>query len=447
MTDSILFKSVQLVLPSGIREGDVLVKNGKIFALDWVLNVPAEVTIHEPGLMLMPGCLDPHVHFREPGATWKESIYTGSRAAVSGGVTSFFDMPNTSPPAITVERIEEKKAIAAATSLANYNFFIGATTENLDACIAVENVPGIKIFVGSSTGDLLVEHPADLERLFASGNRLIAVHSESEQMIRDAKSRYAGSTDVSDHCRMRPPEAALASTRFLVGLAKKYERRLHICHLTTQEEAEFLALEKDPEFITTEVSPQHLLLSAPGVYSIFGTYAQINPPIRETRHRQALWKALMSGVIDCVATDHAPHTIAEKEQAFGKAPSGMPGVETSLPLLLNLVNEGKCTVEDVVKWMCEKPAEVFGVKGKGRLQVGYDADLVLVDLKAKKTIENASVVSACGWSIFNGKSVQGWPVATFVNGQMVFREGDFFEAIKGKEVVLRPRWECEKGKV
>ncbi len=441
MVESLLIKAVKIMTPSGIREGDVFVKNGKISALDWHLDVPAQQVINEPGLMLMPGVLDPHVHFREPGAEWKETLYSGSKAAVSGGVTGFFDMPNTKPSATTYESIAEKKRIASETSLANYNFYVGATTENLDVCNSIENVAGIKLFVGSSTGELLMQDERDIERLFANGKRLIAVHSELEQIIREKKLLYSGSEEIRDHIKMRPPEAALLSTQMLVRLAKKYRRRLHICHLTTQEEAEFLATEKDPEFISTEVSPQHAILAAPGVYTLFGNYAKINPPIRESRHRNALWLALKSGVIDCVGTDHAPHTIEEKEQPFSKAPAGMPGVETSLPLFLNLMNQGKCTLEEVVMWLCERPAKLFGVQGKGRIQIGYDGDLVLVDLKAKRTIDNKMLNSKAGWSVFNGKMIEGWPVATFVNGQLVWREGDFFEGVKGQEIKVKPSWE------
>lgn len=428
--ESILFKDVQMVLPEGIRQGDLLVEHGKITQIEPNIHFPAQLVIHEKGLTLLPGVIDPHVHFRDPGAPHKETIASGSRAAVAGGVTSFLDMPNTTPSATTREAIAQKKAIAAETSLANYGFFIGATPDNLEELQRVEQVPGIKIFMGSSTGSLLVDRPDDLERIFRDTPHLIAVHAEDEAMVLANKKQYEGSQDVWDHTKIRSPEAALKATEFAVALAKKYQKRLHICHLTTEQEAFFLAQNK-PKCVSTEVSPQHLLLFGEGMYRRLGTLAQINPPLRDERHAKILWMALQTGVIDCIATDHAPHTLEEKAQPFGKAHSGMPGVETSLSLILTLMNKGKCHLEDVVKWMSAKPAELYGIVGKGQLKVGYDADLTLVDLKAKRKLTNASQYTKVGWTAFEGWEVQGLPIATFVNGNQVFREGDFFTEVKG----------------
>lgn len=435
MIESLLIRDVELVCPEGILQGDLLVRDGKIVRIADKINASAELEIRETGLTLLPGVIDPHVHFRDPGAEHKEDLISGPRAAASGGVTSFFDMPNTKPAATTAELIAQKKQLASEKSIINYNFFIGATNDNLDECLAVENVPGIKIFVGSSTGNMLVNDSAILDQFFRSGNRLIAVHSEDEATIRANQKRFAASRDVSDHMRIRSDEAAIKCTKMLVELAAKYNRRLHICHLTTKQEAEFLA-KKKPACVTTEVTPQHLLLAAPEVYEQFGTFAQINPPIRTADHRDALFKALKNGVIDFVATDHAPHTIDEKAVPFGDAPSGMPGVEHSLALMLTLVAQGRCSLEDVVRWLSVRPAEAYRIGNKGQLKVGFDGDLVLVDRKKTWAISNDKVVSKAGWTCFDGYSVTGLPLATFVNGQMVFREGDFFTSVKGCEVQI-----------
>lgn len=438
MTESILFKNVQLLCDDDIKQGDLFVKGGKIQEIGPSINRAAELELNEPSLMLMPGCIDPHVHFRDPGAEWKEDLESGSRAAAAGGVTSFFDMPNTSPATTTEELMAEKKEIASKKSLVNYNFYIGATPDNCDDLNNCDNVPGIKIYVGSSTGSLLVDQQENLRRIFKSGRRLIAVHSENEEMVQENARRYASSTDVKDHLNVRTTEAAVTCTKELVALSQEFKRRLHICHLTTQEEAEFLAsIRPESPFITTEVSPQHLFLGAPDIYDKLGTFAQINPPIRDKRHGEHLRKALRQGVISCMGTDHAPHTIEEKSQIYGKAPSGMPGVETWLPLMLNWAAQGECSYHDVWRWCSYNVAQIFSIENKGRLEVGCDADLVLIDTKAKYRIENDKQVTKSKWSAFNGRSVQGKIIATYVNGNLVFQEGDFFDDIKGQEVQIR----------
>src|SRR5688572_13360745 len=299
----------------------------------------------------MPGVIDPQVHFREPGLTHKEDLHSGSRACAAGGVTSFLEMPNTSPPTTTPEALAWKKQRAEETSLVNYGFFIGATPDNVEVLDAVEQVAGIKIFMGSSTGTLLVSERADLERIFASGTRLIAVHAEDEARL---KERYAQSTSVDPkaHSEIRDVESALIATRLAVELSDLHQRRLHILHLSTGDEADFLRAHGKGETITCEVTPQHLLLNAPEIYDRIGTRAQMNPPLRTVEHSQRLWAALLDGTIDCIATDHAPHTLEEKAKGFGKTPSGMPGVETALPLMLDAAHRKLCSVEQVVRWMC-----------------------------------------------------------------------------------------------
>ncbi len=439
MIDSILLRSIDILTPQGLRTGDLLIRNGKIAQLAPSISDAAELIIHEKGLTVLPGVIDPHVHFREPGNDPKETLESGSKAAAAGGVTSYLDMPNNKPPTITAAQIAAKKQRASKTSKVNYNFFIGATRDNLDELNTTPNIPGIKIFVGSSTGDLLVDDPKDLERLFANGTRLIAVHSEDEATVLANKERYKNSTNPADHEKIRSPEAALKSTKFLVGLALKHRRRLHILHLTTEEEVLFLnTIPKNP-YVTSEVCVQHLLIHGPGLYEKWGAFAQINPPLRENpRHAAALWQALKDGTIQCIATDHAPHTIEEKRQPFGKAPSGMPGVETALPLMLTQAHQKNCTLEQVARWMSQAPAELYKMQTKGQLKEGWDADLVIVDLNKTKTLTNKTQHTQCAWTLFENWKVTGIPLITIVNGQIAYREGDFPPSPPGKEIQILP---------
>ncbi|MCF7822935.1 MAG: dihydroorotase [Candidatus Marinimicrobia bacterium] len=436
MIAPILIKNAKCVSSQAIIQQDVLLKDGKIVEIGQIDEKHAEKIIDASHFFLLPGALDPQVHFRDPGMTWKEDLRTGSMAAAAGGVTSFFDMPNTKPSTITLDAMAERKRAAAEKCVVNYNFFIGATNTNLDVLNGVENVPGIKIFMGSSTGDLLVSDTSDLEQIFANGSRLIAVHAEDDDIINAAREIYRNSRDFNHHQFVRPADAALKSTTLAVELAIKYQRRLHILHLTSLDEVRYLEFQKSKAPISAEVCPQHLLLSAPYVYEKLGAYAQMNPPIRDMNHSEALWKGLMDGVIDCIATDHAPHTHEEKAKPFGEAPSGMPGVETSLPLMLDRANRGLCKLEDVVKWMCEKPVELYRVKNKGQIKVGFDADLVLVDMQKEKTIENGKLFTKVNWSPFDGWKTRGWPVKTLVNGQIVFDDGMVNTEVKGREILI-----------
>ncbi|MGC6367510.1 MAG: dihydroorotase [Candidatus Marinamargulisbacteria bacterium] len=426
MTESILFKDIQLVLPNDVRQGDVLVTNGKIAKIAPSLADDAELVVNETGLTLMPGVIDTHVHFREPGPTQKETIASGSKAAVSGGVTTFFDMPNNNPATITIDALNHKKQLAKASSYANYNFYIGATLDNIDALIKAENCPGIKIFMGSSTGNMLVDDQQILDDIFKHANKPIVIHSEDETMVRNNMDRYKGSSDVADHMNIRTPEAALACTKRAVALAKKHQQRLHILHLTTAEEVDWLLSQDLPAYITVEVCIQHLLLHAPDVYDRLGTFAQINPPLRTEAHANRLWYGLQQGLISSIVTDHAPHLIEEKHQPFGQAPSGMPGVETLLPLTLQFYQQQRATLNDVSRWLSGAAQQLFNIDRRGQLLERYFADFAIVDLNSEWTIENKTTVSQCGWSAFDGWTVKGKPIMTFVNGQQVFREGEFF---------------------
>ncbi len=436
MVESVLIKNVEIVSEKGVVTGDVFFENNVITDIAPSISKHAELEINDSGLTLLPGVIDPHVHFREPGSEQKETLYTGSKAAASGGVTTFFDMPNTSPATVTLKALEAKKMLAAQTSLINYNFFVGATTNNLDVLKQVENIPGIKIYVGSSTGTLLVDQDEPLEAIFRDTKHIIAVHSEDEKMIQEKQLEYAGSSNVLDHEKIRSAEGALKCTQRLIALAKKYQHRLHICHLTTKQEVALLRNLSSRGLITSEVTPQHMFTYAPDIYEKWGTKAQINPPIRHRDHQEVLFKALQEGVIDCMASDHAPHLEEEKNQSFPHAPSGMPGVETSLPLMLDAVHNGHFSIEQLVNVMSKTPASIYNIQKRGALTVGHYADAVLVDRHGTHTITKDNVYTKSGWSIFEGQSLKGKIVATFVNGSPVFREGDFFEDKKGMEVAF-----------
>ena len=424
-----------LVTSENVWQADVLVQDGVIQSIGEGFPTSVEHIIDATGLHLFYGVLDPQVHFRDPGFTWKEDLASGSRAAAAGGVTSFFEMPNTRPMTISREAMAEKKKHASEVCLVNYNFFIGATPHNLEELNAVENVCGIKIFMGASTGDLLVSEREQLEPIFKHGSRLIAVHAEDETMLNENKKRYTGD-DPHLHYRIRSAEAALKATQTAVEFSQTYQRRLHILHLTTRDEVLFLEEAKKSAPISVEVCPQHMFLSAPDIYDRLGTFAKMNPPLRTKEHADGLWDGLVRGVIDCIATDHAPHTTEEKEQPFSKAPAGMPGVETSFPMMLDQVAQGRCSIHDISRWMCEMPYQLYAVKNKGYLKEGMDADLVLVDLKKTKTIENGRLFTKVNWSPYHGMTTTGWPIMTIVNGNIVFRDGELIEGTNGKEVQI-----------
>jgi dihydroorotase len=429
----------------------VLVRDGLIEQIASNLSPEADRVIEADHLTLLPGVIDPQVHFREPGLEHKEDLTTASRACARGGVTSFLEMPNTRPLTITQEALNDKLARAAQKSYVNFGFFIGATAENLPDLQTANPTPGIKIFMGSMHGDLLIDQEATLDRLFATGTRLIAVHAEDQARIAQRRQEFAGITDPAIHSVIQDNQAALNATQLALKLSKKYQRRLHILHLSTAEEAELLRQDK-PAWVTAEVTPQHLLLNT-SFYEKLGSLIQMNPPIRSAHDNEVLWQALQDGVIDFIATDHAPHTLAEKGRANAadqteeassttvflepaKVPSGMPGVETSLPLMLTQAVQGRCTVAQVSNWMSTAVAKAYGIAGKGAIAPGYDADLVLVDLETYHPVLREELQTKCGWSPFEGWNLTGWPVATIVGGQVVFERGQFNDKVRGKALTF-----------
>jgi dihydroorotase len=412
--------------------GDVKIGGGKILEVGAELDAAgeSETDIDGEGLTLLPGVIDPQVHFREPGLEYKEDLSTASRACARGGVTSFLEMPNTKPLTNTQEALTDKLERASRKSLVNYGFFIGATPENRLDLIGANPTPGIKIFMGSMHGPLLVDREEILEPIFARGDRLIAVHAENQARIDRRRKEFAGRTDVAVHSQIQDEQAALEATQLALKLSKKYRRRLHILHLSTGIEAELLRRDK-PEWVTAEVTPQHLLLNI-AAYEKIGAKAQMNPPLRSPENNDMLWKALLDGVIDFIATDHAPHTLEEKAKTYPNTPSGMPGVETSLPLMLTQAKAGRCTVQQVSNWMSTAVAKGYQIPNKGAIAPGYDADLILVDLENYRPVLASELQTKCGWSPFEGWNLTGWPAVTIVGGKIVYDRGKFNAEVRGK---------------
>lgn len=442
MNGNILITGAQMVLPSGIKTGDLRITDGVISEIttDSTLEPKDGEQVHDAtGLHLLPGIIDPQVHFRDPGQPEKEDLHTGSRAAASGGVTSFLDMPNNVPSQTTLQSMYDKLETAANRCVTNYGFFIGATESNVeelqkavgtpDAPVAIPGICGIKIFMGSSTGDLLVNESGALKTIFDNTAGLIAVHAEDEARMIEREKMIQGRTDMAAHAEWRDDETALIATKRAVAYAQASGHRLHILHLTSGIEADLLSEltsltgKEGQAHITTEVLPQHLTFDEKDV-EIHGTRLKMNPPIRYQKDKQTLWKRLIDGTINCIATDHAPHTMESKEKGFPSAPSGMPGVETSLPVMLTHVAEGKCTIEQVVLWMSTNVAECYQMVGKGRLEEGYDGDIVLVDMNKEQLVEDKNTWSTVGWNPFVGKKLVGWPILTVVAGTPVFERNE-----------------------
>lgn len=434
-TSSLLIRGARVLLPNGeFLVADVEIYEGKILRVAPSIAAVGDREIMAKGLTLLPGVIDPQVHFREPGLEHKEDLFTASCACAKGGVTSFLEMPNTRPLTTTQAALDDKLSRAAEKCLVNYGFFIGATAENLPDLLSANPTPGIKVFMGSMHGQLLVDGEATLEAIFAAGDRLIAVHAEDQARINQRRQEFAGMDDVAVHSQIQDNQAALLATQLALKLSNKYQRRLHILHLSTGEEAELLRQEK-PSWVTAEVTPQHLLLNT-SAYEKIGSLAQMNPPLREPRDNEILWQALLDGVIDFIATDHAPHTLAEKAQDYPNTPSGMPGVETSLPLMLTQAVQGRCTVAQVANWMSAAVAKAYKIPNKGKIAPGFDADLVLVDLDNYRLVVREEMVTKCGWSPFEGWNLTGWPVVTVVGGKVVFEKGKLDTTVRGEALTF-----------
>jgi dihydroorotase len=419
----LLIEGGVVVGPTGRAEADVGITGGRIAEVGALKGRAAKETISARGLHVLPGVIDSQVHFREPGLTHKEDIGSGSAGAALGGVTTFFEMPNTDPNTTTAEALAWKVARARATSWTDFAFYVGATAANADALGELEQLEGaagVKCFLGSSTGTLLVDDPAVLERVLRSGTRRVACHSEDEARLKERKP-LTQSGDVHVHPEWRDEECAVKSTRNLLALAKKVGRRVHVLHTTTAGEVSLLAAAK--EIATCEVTPQHLTLFAPDCYDRLGTRAQMNPPIRTREHYEALWNGVADGVFDVLGSDHAPHTLEEKAKPYPQSPSGMPGVQTLLPVMLNHVAEGRLSLERLVQLTSEGAARIFSLPSKGRLTPGCDGDVTLVDLGRTHTFTAKEMANKSGWTPFEGMTVKGFPVRTIIRGRTVMQDG------------------------
>ena len=430
----LIIRNAQIANPDGSSfESDLACNHGRIEKIAPEISTDAVEQIDAKGQLLLPGVIDPQVHFREPGGDERENLASGSRAAVRGGVTSFLEMPNCKPPTTDQEQLSWKIDRASKTSVANFGFFIGATSGNLRSLNDAQPACGIKIFMGSSTGDLLVDDEKHLDQIFGNGSRLIAVHAEDETRIQDrTKSLLDGNEnpDCSIHSIIRDPQTALIATERALSLSKKYERRLHVLHLSTAEEVKKLRQDK-PDWVSCEVIPNHLFLNTDD-YQTLGSRVQMNPPIRDPENTPELWAGLHDGTIDIIATDHAPHLLSDKGKPYPYSPSGMPGVETSLPLMLTAMQEGKCDLAQIQKWMCSGPAALYGIPNKGVIREGFDADLTLVNLDVSKVVSDEEVFSKVKWSPFSGRALTGWPIYTIVGGNIVFDNGIVRDNVYGK---------------
>ncbi|WP_424360833.1 dihydroorotase [Methylocystis parvus] len=432
-TFDLILSGGTLVNQDGEGLRDVGVRDGKIAEIGDLSRASAGETIDCRGLHILPGVVDSQVHFREPGLSHKEDLESGSRSAVMGGVTAVFEMPNTSPLTTTEAALAEKVARGTNRMHCDFAFWVGGTHENARDLAELERLPGavgIKVFMGSSTGSLLVADDEGIAQVLAHTRRRAAFHSEDEFRLEERKPlRVEG--DPSSHPVWRDVETALRSTQRLLRIAREKRALIHVLHVTTAEEIDLLAQHKD--VATVEVTPNHLMLDAEA-YQRIGTLAQMNPPVREARHRDALWEGLRQGVVDVIGSDHAPHTLEEKAQPYPKSPSGMTGVQTLVPLLLDSVNKGKLTLARFVDLTSAGPNRIFGMAGKGRIAKGYDADITVVDMKRRETIRNEWVASRVGWTPFHGAEVVGWPVGTFVRGTKVMWEGELVTPSTGQPI-------------
>jgi len=452
-----LIRNISIVNEGNIQQGDVLIRNGRIEKiLPRITQMNTEIEINGEGKFLLPGCIDDQVHFREPGLTHKATIYTESKAAVAGGVTSFMEMPNTIPPAFTQQLLEDKYDIAAQSSLANYSFYMGTSNDNADEVLKTNEkkneVCGVKIFMGSSTGNLLVDNPTTLDKIFSGAEVLIATHCEDERIIKQNLERLKASGKTltpADHPIIRNEDACYQSSLYAINLAKKYNTRLHILHISTEKELQLFGNMKplNEKKITAEVCVHHLHFTSED-YARLGNQIKCNPAIKAPNNREALWKALLDDRLDVIATDHAPHTIEEKGfernsdgglkplsfgEGFGERPAhaGLPLVQHPLLLMLYYYRQGKISLEKIVEKMSHAVADCFRLKDRGYIRAGYFADLVIVDLNDSTKVSKENILYKCGWSPFEGFEFPATITHTFVNGNLVYANNRFDESQKG----------------
>ena len=427
---SLIIKNGYCYIEGNLTKTDIGLSGNKIKKIGKI-ELNSSKVYDATGKVVLPGIIDTQVHFREPGSTDAEDLESGSRAAVLGGVTALFEMPNTNPPTSNLVEFDKKLQAAKNRMHSNYAFYFGATPDNTDQLAKLKDVEGccgVKLFAGSSTGNLLVDKEADIEKVISSSDRIVSIHSEDEDIIKLRK-KFIKKGEVHSHAEWRNVEVAMSSTRRVVKIAERYNKKIHVLHVTTRDEVDFLAMHK--KNVTFETTPQHLTIYAPDCYDKLGTYAQMNPPLRTKEHHDRLWLAIKNNIVDVLGSDHAPHLKENKDKEYPNSPSGMPGVQTIFPVMLDHVNNGKLTLQQLINLMCENPCKIFGIKNKGYLKEGYDADLTIADMNKEVVIKNEMIASKCGWTPFNNYKVTGFPVATIVNGHLVMSEGKVIMESKG----------------
>jgi dihydroorotase len=432
---SLIIKNGSCYIEGKFQNIDIALSGSKIKKIGKISLNNAKV-IDASGKIVLPGVIDTQVHFREPGANDAENLESGSRAAVAGGVTSVFEMPNTNPPTSTFKEFNNKLSAAKNRMFCNYAFYFGATPDNMKELASVntlEGCCGVKLFAGSSTGNLLVSKEKDIEKVISNSSKIISVHSEDENILLSRK-KFIKEGDVNSHPVWRNEECALESTKRVVRIAQKHKKKIHILHITTKQEIDFFSKKRNN--VTFEITPQHLTLFAPDCYEKLKTFSQMNPPIRTKDHHDKLWEAVKNSLVSTIGSDHAPHTKEEKNRKYPLSPSGMPGVQTLLPVMLDHVNKGKLKIEQLIKLVCENPCDLFGIKNKGYIKENYDADLTIVDMNKEVVIKDSWIESKCGWTPFNNYKVKGFPVATIVNGEIVMENNKIISTAKGKPLTF-----------
>ena len=428
---SLIIKNGSCYIDGKLTKTDIGLSDGKIKKIGEI-ELNSSKVYDATDKVVLPGIIDTQVHFREPGSTDAEDLESGSRAAVLGGVTSLFEMPNTNPPTANLVEFDKKLKAAKNRMHSNYAFYFGATPDNTDQLADLKNVEGccgVKLFAGSSTGNLLVDKEADIEKVISSSNRIVSIHSEDEDIIKLRKN-FIKKGDVHSHPEWRNVECAMSSTRRVVKIAERYNKKIHVLHVTTKDEVDFLAMHK--KNVTFETTPQHLTLYAPDCYDKLGTYAQMNPPLRTKEHYDHLWLAIKNNIVDVLGSDHAPHLKVKKDKVYPDTPSGMPGVQTIFPVMLDHVNNDKLSLKQLINLMCENPCRIFGIKNKGYIKEGFDADLTIADMNKEVVIKDEMIASKCGWTPFNNYKVKGFPVGTIVNGNLVMSDGKVVLESKGQ---------------
>ncbi|MBI4052808.1 MAG: dihydroorotase [Candidatus Diapherotrites archaeon] len=437
MQNDLVLANGKVFFKGHLVEANVGIAGGKISDISKLKIEGKQQDCH--GRIILPGLIDVHVHVREPGQEYKEDWLTASKAALAGGVTSFFDMPNNKRSIVTAELLEEKRQIAQKKSLANFGLYLGASNEHIQEISLAKNICGVKDYLGSTTGSLLVDKTDDVKKVFFAARQkgtVVAVHAEDEATIMKNAEKFKGKNNPEIHSKIRPKKAAIIAVENALKIRAGIGNRLHVAHASVPEEIALVEKAKSRgQMVSCEVAPHHLFLTEQAL-KVKGNFAKMNPPLRSKKDVAGLWKALLEGKVDCIATDHAPHTAGEKEQDYWSAPSGVPGLQTTLPLMLTEVNANKIPLERVVRLCCENPAVLFRAKGKGFLLEGFDADFAIIDLKKEFTIKDGGQYSKCGWTPFDGRKAKGRAEMTVVNGQIVFDGEGFGEKIKGKEIVF-----------